>query len=263
MNNGLQERSGKLQRWNDDRGFGFIHPDDGGLPVFMHISVMRGEERPQPGESLRFRAEQTEDGRWRATHVRRAALELDSASIRKRPRPAAGAGGEQSAVPKKARKQTAESRQPRADADERRGRRARGLWGLHSSGLDIKLLLWLMLCLPLLLGAFTLQQRQPQLWWLILLYPLASLLTVFFYMHDKRQALDDGWRVPENTLHLLELFGGWPGALIAQQLFRHKTRKASFLFVLWSIILLHEAFWLDYLLLRGMGLRRLLLLVGI
>ncbi|MGV8663884.1 DUF1294 domain-containing protein, partial [Pseudomonas aeruginosa] len=42
--------------------------------------------------------------------------------------------------------------------------------------------------------------------------------------------------------------GGWPGALVAQQVFRHKTRKLSFQLVFWGIVLLHQSFWLDSLL---------------
>lgn len=59
-------------------------------------------------------------------------------------------------------------------------------------------------------------------------YVGASLLTFIFYAADKWAALTDRWRVQESTLHMLSLVGGWPGALIAQQVLRHKTRKQPF-----------------------------------
>ena len=45
------------------------------------------------------------------------------------------------------------------------------------------------------------------------------------------------------TLHGLEAAGGWPGALVAQRVFRHKTRKRSFQIIFWLIVLAHLAFW--------------------
>ncbi len=42
------------------------------------------------------------------------------------------------------------------------------------------------------------------------------------YWIDKRRAESGGWRIPESTLHLLELAGGWPAELPAQQCSRHK-----------------------------------------
>lgn len=66
-----------------------------------------------------------------------------------------------------------------------------------------------------------------------------SVATFIAYGLDKRRARRKTWRIPESTLHLMELLGGWPGALLAQQVFRHKTRKASFLVVLYAIVLLH------------------------
>lgn len=48
-------------------------------------------------------------------------------------------------------------------------------------------------------------------------------------------------------LHALELLGGWPGALLAQQLLRHKTKKTSYQVVFWLTILMHQVYWLDQL----------------
>lgn len=84
--------------------------------------------------------------------------------------------------------------------------------------------------------------------WPLLAYPLASLLAFALYWQDKRSAARGDWRTPEVRLHLFELLGGWPGALVAQQAFRHKTRKLSFQLVFWGIVLLHQLFWLDSLL---------------
>ncbi|EFZ9429693.1 DUF1294 domain-containing protein, partial [Salmonella enterica subsp. enterica serovar Agona] len=35
-------------------------------------------------------------------------------------------------------------------------------------------------------------------------------------------------RVPESTLLVFGVVGGWPGAIVGQQLFRHKTQKQPF-----------------------------------
>ncbi len=59
-------------------------------------------------------------------------------------------------------------------------------------------------------------------------YALASAITFVIYAHDKSAARSGEWRTPENTLHLLALIGGWPGAVLAQRWLRHKSQKASF-----------------------------------
>ena len=64
----------------------------------------------------------------------------------------------------------------------------------------------------------------PLVMWLL----LASVLTFVIYDGDK-MAARKGWRrVPESTLLVLGLVGGWPGAVVGQQLFRHKTQKQPF-----------------------------------
>lgn len=67
----------------------------------------------------------------------------------------------------------------------------------------------------------------------------ASLVTVVLYWRDKRAAVRGGWRTPESTLQLWSLAGGWPGALWAQQRFRHKTSKREFRRVFWLMVALN------------------------
>jgi uncharacterized membrane protein YsdA (DUF1294 family) len=71
------------------------------------------------------------------------------------------------------------------------------------------------------------------------LVAVMSCVCFVVYGVDKRQAAIDGRRVPERTLHLLAFLGGWPGALLGQRQFRHKTKKMSFLIVFWLIVVLH------------------------
>lgn len=60
-------------------------------------------------------------------------------------------------------------------------------------------------------------------------YLLISLITVLVYSKDKYSAQTGRWRTPEATLHFLSLIGGWPGALVAQKILRHKTSKSEFI----------------------------------
>lgn len=76
---------------------------------------------------------------------------------------------------------------------------------------------------------------------LIAVYGIASLLTFIFYAIDKNAARKGAWRIPEAQLHLLALIGGWPGAMVAQQTLRHKSKKPSFRFVFWMTVVLNGA----------------------
>ena len=74
-------------------------------------------------------------------------------------------------------------------------------------------------------------------------YACMSLLAFGLYAADKRRAVRRQWRISESTLHLVELFGGWPGALVAQHALRHKTQKRGYRVVFWLIAALHAAGW--------------------
>ncbi|UBM23365.1 DUF1294 domain-containing protein [Pseudomonas sp. p1(2021b)] len=116
--------------------------------------------------------------------------------------------------------------------------------------LRLKLLVFAGLCLLPLVGAVQMAWSG-QSWLPLALYPAVSLVSLMLYWQDKHQARTGAWRTPEKVLHASELCGGWPGALLAQQLFRHKTRKVAYQVTFWGIVAVHQVFWVDHLLLGG------------
>ncbi len=91
----------------------------------------------------------------------------------------------------------------------------------------------------------------------VLGYPIwvvgISVVAFLFYGWDKHQAKNDGWRVPEKRLHALAFLGGWPGAMLGQQFFRHKTQKTDFKIANWLAAGLHAALVVWYLYSRLTG----------
>jgi uncharacterized membrane protein YsdA (DUF1294 family)/cold shock CspA family protein len=77
--------------------------------------------------------------------------------------------------------------------------------------------------------------------WIWGLYSAMSMATFIVYALDKRAARRGEWRVGENTLHGLSLACGWPGALLAQRLLRHKSIKPAFQRVYWATVALNVA----------------------
>lgn len=77
-------------------------------------------------------------------------------------------------------------------------------------------------------------------------YLALSVASYVMYFLDKTAAKKDARRIPEKNLHVVDLLGGWPGALIAQQQFRHKTIKQPFQFIFWTTVVVNlvGAWWL-------------------
>ena len=73
------------------------------------------------------------------------------------------------------------------------------------------------------------------------LYIVASVVAFIAYGADKSAAVRNAWRTQESTLHLFGLLGGWPGALAAQRMFRHKSSKPSFQTTYWITVALNCA----------------------
>ena len=70
-------------------------------------------------------------------------------------------------------------------------------------------------------------------------YLVMSLGCATTYWIDKTAAQNGQWRIPESTLLMLGMFGGWPGAIVAQQTLRHKTAKTSFRVAFWLTVVLN------------------------
>jgi len=65
------EIKGVLKTWKDDRGFGFIKPDDGSDDIFIHISALKGVvRRPYRGDVVYYEVEQSDDGKSKAINAR-------------------------------------------------------------------------------------------------------------------------------------------------------------------------------------------------
>ena len=76
---------------------------------------------------------------------------------------------------------------------------------------------------------------RPPLWvagW----YLVASAVTFTAYALDKSAARRGARRIAESTLHALSFAGGWPGALLGQQLLRHKSSKHEFRQLFWATV---------------------------
>lgn len=77
--------------------------------------------------------------------------------------------------------------------------------------------------------------------WVLGVYLLASICTLIAYKLDKMAAKYSHRRTPEKMLHLWAFIGGWPGAILGQKLFRHKSKKLSFQVTFWATITLNCA----------------------
>ena len=62
--------TGVLKTWKEDRGFGFITPDNAGRDVFIHISSLGETSRPPiPGDIIHYQVTRDRQGKFRAINA--------------------------------------------------------------------------------------------------------------------------------------------------------------------------------------------------
>ena len=210
-----QRTRGTVRMWDDEKGFGFIEPAEGGADVFLHMKAF-GENttRPVEGAPVTYCLTTDETGRPRAAFAR-----LESGARQAEPtfRP----------LPMPVEPRYVPAPQHRRQAPRR----------LPSVG-------WAFIGSAGFIGALAGAAHFHYLgWWVPAVYGAASSVTFIAYALDKARAVDAEWRVSENTLHLLEFLGGWPGALFAQQCLRHKTAKPGYQAIFWLIVAAHLGLW--------------------
>ena len=127
---------------------------------------------------------------------------------------------------------------------DRRGRKRACNATLIEDGVVInknKLFIKMLVALPFLFAAYIIWKENNPI--PLIIYLVMSPATYLLYVTDKISAIKKQWRIMENTLHLLELLGGWPGALLAQKQIHHKNRKLSYQIIFWAIVSIHLILW--------------------
>lgn len=188
-------KKGKITSWKNEKGFGFITPETGGKPIFVHITAFNQRKTiPTINQRVTYTPSVDKQGRPCAKNVTRAGKSVSTKTTKNKSL-------------------------------------------LFASILSIIFFV--------IIGTLILTRQIDFLF--LLYYLLLSSFTFILYTIDKSAAQAGRWRTPESTLHLLAFAGGWPGALIGQQLFRHKSKKLQFRIVFWITIFLNIAalLWLQ------------------
>ncbi|MES2488725.1 MAG: cold shock and DUF1294 domain-containing protein [Pseudomonadota bacterium] len=178
---------GRITKWNDDKGFGFVKKHGDETPVFVHIKAFaKGSPRPVESDIITYELGKDENGRDRAVKV---------------------------AFPKKSSSLDTIQSEP-------------GWFAL----------IFTLLFLILLCYSVFARYISP---YILFIYAGASLLAFIVYAWDKSSALNNNWRTSESTLLFFGLICGWPGALMAQRLLRHKTKKKTFQDAFWTTVVVN------------------------
>ena len=184
-------QQGRITKWQDDKGFGFIETETG-ESVFFHISEFKAPRRPANGDEVVFTVAENNQGRLQAKQVQ----ELSFVK-------------QQMAEKNLQIRQRNSKKSEQDDFEEGQSKR-----------LFLGVAFYAVLILLAIMGDLS--------WLVIGWYVILGIITYLTYAKDKAAAQNNEWRTPEMTLHILSALGGWVGALVAQTYLRHKSQKPDF-----------------------------------
>jgi len=256
----MQLYEGIIKSWIGDKGFGFIQPDGSGKDIFIHIRDLKhANYQPQQGDNVCYKVVADKEGKLRAYDAFVKGQEISQ----------------------QYRKKSFKTNRPQEQNEV----------GEYRLGI---LPILVIAMIPFVSSALLIQQPNLASSWSLeaickttigvlthkaqgcniytklhiptstrkfipfIVYFFLSLFTFIAYALDKIKAHRNEWRISENTLHWLEFLGGWPGALIAQRIIRHKNKKTSFQVTFWIIVIIHIAIWTDIVLFNSAGIRAVL-----
>lgn len=198
------KQQGRVTKWQDDKGFGFIETE-AGESVFFHVSEFKAQRRPAIGEEVVFTVGYDNQRRLQAKEVQ-----------------------ELSFVQQKMAQKNKQIRQRNhkrsAQVDFEAGQKKRLFLGVGFYGVLILLAVMNKLS-----------------WLVVAWYAALGIITYAMYAKDKAAAQSGDWRTSESTLHLLSALGGWVGAMVAQTYLRHKSQKAEFRIAYYLTVIINMA----------------------
>ena len=198
------KQQGRVTKWQDDKGFGFIETT-AGESVFFHVSEFKAQRRPVIGEEVVFTAGYDNQRRLQAKEVQELSFV-------------------QQKMAQKNQKIRQRNHKRSAQAEFEAGQKKRLFLGIGFYGVLILLAV------------------MNKLSWLVVgWYVALGFITYAMYAKDKAAAQNGDWRTPESTLHLLSALGGWVGAMVAQTYLRHKSQKAEFRLAYYLTVIINMA----------------------
>jgi len=211
----MLKKQGKIIKWDDIKGYGFILPQDSKKHIFVHIKSFTNKNiRPSVNQNVTYKIQKDTQGKQSATNV---IIAFDT-------------------VPNHIQNSNKKKKLSLKSISNNSSNYKVDYKSTHK--ISMVYILFILSFLSFLIFSF-MTGRLP--FSILILYVIMGSITYAAYSSDKSKAITKEYRISEKLLHILSLMGGWMGAMLAQQRFRHKTQKSSFQVLFWITVLCNIA----------------------